>query len=259
MSSPYTHTHTPTCHMSTRKLRPQPLRSRPPTWRIEYHFSLSLHHTTPYFIQKSLLQPHCLSWNLSSTRIWQYRLLVWYPNRPLYPKPGVARGESDLLTPAIIPWITGTEPPDSLNCCFLFCRHLLHVAHICIRSNKRSVLGCNGPLSSQFLKTKSAYLEQNISSVLFIHWEHNNNQGLGDMMESVEKECGALGGLFQAIVNDMKVPRLFYWCRYLAKKDGCVLLPLFSSGVQLPAPLMLWLMEVSAWRALLWNENWTLL
>lgn len=24
-------------------------------------------------------------------------------------------------------------------------------------------------------------------------------------MESVEKECGALGGLFQAIVNDMKV------------------------------------------------------
>uniref|UniRef100_A0A673M1P0 MTSS1-like protein n=2 Tax=Sinocyclocheilus rhinocerous TaxID=307959 RepID=A0A673M1P0_9TELE len=27
---------------------------------------------------------------------------------------------------------------------------------------------------------------------------------LGDMMESVEKECGALGGLFQAIVNDMK-------------------------------------------------------
>lgn len=26
-------------------------------------------------------------------------------------------------------------------------------------------------------------------------------------MESVEKECGALGGLFQAIVNDMKVPR----------------------------------------------------
>lgn len=27
-------------------------------------------------------------------------------------------------------------------------------------------------------------------------------------MESVEKECGALGGLFQAIVNDMKVPEL---------------------------------------------------
>ena len=26
-----------------------------------------------------------------------------------------------------------------------------------------------------------------------------------DTMESVEKECGALGGLFQAIVNDMKV------------------------------------------------------
>uniref|UniRef100_A0A671MQ97 MTSS1-like protein n=1 Tax=Sinocyclocheilus anshuiensis TaxID=1608454 RepID=A0A671MQ97_9TELE len=50
------------------------------------------------------------------------------------------------------------------------------------------VLGCNGPHSSHFLKTKS----------------HNNNQGLGDMMESVEKECGALGGLFQAIVNDMK-------------------------------------------------------
>lgn len=24
-------------------------------------------------------------------------------------------------------------------------------------------------------------------------------------VESVEKECGALGGLFQAIVNDMKV------------------------------------------------------
>lgn len=24
-------------------------------------------------------------------------------------------------------------------------------------------------------------------------------------METVEKECGALGGLFQAIVNDMKV------------------------------------------------------
>lgn len=29
-------------------------------------------------------------------------------------------------------------------------------------------------------------------------------------MESVEKECGALGGLFQAIVNDMKVLALFY-------------------------------------------------
>lgn len=28
------------------------------------------------------------------------------------------------------------------------------------------------------------------------------------IMESVEKECGALGGLFQAIVNDMKVPEL---------------------------------------------------
>jgi hypothetical protein len=26
-------------------------------------------------------------------------------------------------------------------------------------------------------------------------------------METVEKECGALGGLFQAIVNDMKVGR----------------------------------------------------
>jgi hypothetical protein len=26
-------------------------------------------------------------------------------------------------------------------------------------------------------------------------------------METAEKECGALGGLFQAIVNDMKVPR----------------------------------------------------
>lgn len=25
-------------------------------------------------------------------------------------------------------------------------------------------------------------------------------------METAEKECGALGGLFQAIVNDMKVP-----------------------------------------------------
>lgn len=24
-------------------------------------------------------------------------------------------------------------------------------------------------------------------------------------MESVERECGALGGLFQAVVNDMKV------------------------------------------------------
>lgn len=29
-------------------------------------------------------------------------------------------------------------------------------------------------------------------------------RGFGNM-ESVEKECGALGGLFQAIVNDMKV------------------------------------------------------
>lgn len=29
-----------------------------------------------------------------------------------------------------------------------------------------------------------------------------------DNMESVEKECGALGGLFQAIVNDMKVKQL---------------------------------------------------
>lgn len=27
-------------------------------------------------------------------------------------------------------------------------------------------------------------------------------------MESVEKECGALGGLFQAIVNDMKVTQI---------------------------------------------------
>lgn len=30
-----------------------------------------------------------------------------------------------------------------------------------------------------------------------------------DTMESVEKECGALGGLFQAIVNDMKVTRRY--------------------------------------------------
>lgn len=50
----HTHTHTPTCHMSTRKPRPQPLRSRPPTWWIEYHVHLSLHHSTTYFIQKSL-------------------------------------------------------------------------------------------------------------------------------------------------------------------------------------------------------------
>lgn len=27
-------------------------------------------------------------------------------------------------------------------------------------------------------------------------------------METVEKECGALGGLFQAIVNDMKVEEM---------------------------------------------------
>lgn len=114
------YTHTSTCHMSTHKPRLQPQRSRPPTWRIEYHVRLSLHHSTPSFILKSLLQWQCLSWNLSSTRIWQHRLLVWYTNRPLYLRPGVGRGESDLLTPAIIPWITGTEPPDSLNCCFLF-------------------------------------------------------------------------------------------------------------------------------------------
>lgn len=34
-------------------------------------------------------------------------------------------------------------------------------------------------------------------------------------METVEKECGALGGLFQAIVNDMKVNKslffTFHW------------------------------------------------
>lgn len=29
-----------------------------------------------------------------------------------------------------------------------------------------------------------------------------------DTMESVGKECGALGGLFQAIVNDMKVSHI---------------------------------------------------
>lgn len=28
-------------------------------------------------------------------------------------------------------------------------------------------------------------------------------------METVEKECGALGGLFQAIINDMKVRSVF--------------------------------------------------
>lgn len=61
------------------------------------------------------------------------------------------------------------------------------------------------------------------------------------MMESVEKECGALGGLFQAIVNDMKVPvpSVLLMQIFRGKKDGCVLLPLFSLGVQLPAPLML--------------------
>ncbi len=36
-------------------------------------------------------------------------------------------------------------------------------------------------------------------------------------METVEKECGALGGLFQAIVNDMKVNKslffTFHWIR----------------------------------------------
>lgn len=31
-------------------------------------------------------------------------------------------------------------------------------------------------------------------------------------VESVEKECGALGGLFQAIVNDMKVR---HWCYFM--------------------------------------------
>lgn len=61
------------------------------------------------------------------------------------------------------------------------------------------------------------------------------------MMESVEKECGALGGLFQAVVNDMKVPALFHSCKVsnMLQRDACVLLPLFSLGVQLPAPLML--------------------
>lgn len=69
-------------------------------------------------------------------------------------------------------------------------------------------------------------------------------QGFGDIMESVEKECGALGGLFQAIVNDMKVPALFNWYKVsnMLQRDAFVLLPLFSLGVQLAAPLMLWLM-----------------
>ncbi|XP_073785331.1 MTSS I-BAR domain containing 2a isoform X2 [Danio rerio] len=71
------------------------------------------------------------------------------------------------------------------------------------------MLGCDGPLSAQTLKRTTSFFlggDPNISSsrFLFIHWEQNNNPGLGDMMESVEKECGALGGLFQAIVNDMK-------------------------------------------------------
>lgn len=34
-------------------------------------------------------------------------------------------------------------------------------------------------------------------------------------VESVEKECGALGGLFQAIVNDMKVRRLCFLNTYV--------------------------------------------
>lgn len=34
-------------------------------------------------------------------------------------------------------------------------------------------------------------------------------------METVEKECGALGGLFQAIVNDMKVERRIFFSHHL--------------------------------------------
>lgn len=40
-------------------------------------------------------------------------------------------------------------------------------------------------------------------------------------METVEKECGALGGLFQAIVNDMKVNKSLFFPR-LPLKHTCV-------------------------------------
>ena len=43
-------------------------------------------------------------------------------------------------------------------------------------------------------------------------------------METVEKECGALGGLFQAIVNDMKVSEsLFCYYCYSAHISGSVI------------------------------------
>lgn len=45
-------------------------------------------------------------------------------------------------------------------------------------------------------------------------------------METVEKECGALGGLFQAIVNDMKVNKsllLLFTGSVLVVKHMCLL------------------------------------
>lgn len=228
--------------MSTRKPRPQPIWSRPPTWRIEYHVRLWLYHSIQCFIQKSLLQRHCLSWNLSSTWIWQHRLLLWYTNRPLYPKPGVGRGESDLLAPAIIPWITGTEPPDSLSCCFLLptsaacCSHLHPKQQdLCIRM-VMDHFHLNPWRRNQFIWIRTFNLfcsfTESIITIKSLLWHD------GECGEGVRSSGWIVSGDRQWYEGTSTALLI----QIFSKKDGCVLLPLFSSGVQLPAPLMLWLM-----------------
>lgn len=53
-------------------------------------------------------------------------------------------------------------------------------------------------------------------------------------METVEKECGALGGLFQAIVNDMKVNESLFIRICCHGKHMCSLSE--NSGVLQPIP-----------------------
>lgn len=55
-----------------------------------------------------------------------------------------------------------------------------------------------------------------------------------DNMESVEKECGALGGLFQAIVNDMKVKHAQIRYNALEEIGGRVFIAFVLFGLQLP-------------------------
>ncbi|KAA0715095.1 MTSS1-like protein [Triplophysa tibetana] len=77
-------------------------------------------------------------------------------------------------------------------------------------SSARTVRG-RGAMNVMVLQTVSSP-----SQLTDYEWVIITKQGFGDIMESVEKECGALGGLFQAIVNDMKCSYPV-WEDYIAK------------------------------------------